>query len=154
MKTHTQPDWNSLVAEFGRLIGADGLEIDSAGACRLDLGDGLGIDFEKDLQVGLHLYCTMPPVPELDRPAAALRLMAENYSAQRHHSQAAFAYDEGSGEFLLHLHLPDSIHGLEEFESAVRHFTEHAEHWTKVIHSGLSESPSPATSAVQIPHFA
>lgn len=35
-----KPDWNTLVTEFGRLIGADGLEIDSAGACRLELGDG------------------------------------------------------------------------------------------------------------------
>jgi len=154
MKTHTQPDWNTLVSEFARLIGADGLEIDSAGACRLELGDGFGIDFEKDLEGGLHLYCTMPPVPEQDRPVAALRLLAENYSAQRHHSQASFAYDQGSGEFLLHLRLPDAIHGLAEFEIAVRDFTENAEQWTKVFHAGFAESSAPATSTVQMPHFA
>ena len=149
-----KPGWNTLVTEFGRLIGADGLEIDSADACRLELGDGFGIDFEKDLEGGLHLYCTMPPVPEQDRPAAALRLMAENYSAQRKHSQASFAYDQGSGEFLLHLRLPDAIHGLEEFEAAVRHFTEHAEQWTKEFHAGLAGGATPAASGLQMPHFA
>lgn len=139
---HTQ-NWNSLVTEFGRLIGADGLEIETAGACRLELGDGLGLDLEKDLQEGLHLYCTMPPVPEADRPAAALHLMAENYSSQRKHSQATFAYDKDSGEFLLHLQLSDSIETLEDFEAAVRHFTEHAEHWIKNIHAGLLETDAP-----------
>jgi hypothetical protein len=79
--------------------------------------------------------------------------MAENYSAQRHHSLATFAYDQGSGEFLLHLRLPDSIHGLEEFESAVRHFTEHAEHWTHAIHTGLLELHQPAAMA-HGPNFA
>ena len=38
-------NWNTLVTEFGRLIGADGFEIETAGACRLELGDGLGIDY-------------------------------------------------------------------------------------------------------------
>jgi hypothetical protein len=146
-------NWNTLVTEFGRLIGADGLEIETAGACRLELGDGLGIDFELDLQGGLHLYCTMPPVPEPDRPAAALHLMAENYSSQRKHSQATFAYDESSGEFLSHLRLPESIHTLEEFEAAVRQFTEHAEHWTHAIHTGLLELHQPAAMA-HGPNFA
>jgi hypothetical protein len=149
---HTK-NWNTLVTEFGRLIGADGLEIDSAGACRLELGDGLGIDFEKDLQKGLHLYCSMPPVPEPDRPAIALRLLEENYAAHRKHSRDAFTYDAASGEFLLHLQLSDSIHTLEDFEAAVRQFTEHAEHWTHAIHAGLLELYPPATVA-QAPNFA
>jgi len=148
-----QSHWNNLVAEFGRLIGADGLEIETAGACRLELGSGLGIDFELDLQGGLHLYCTMPPVPEPDRPASALHLMAENYSSQRKHSQAAFAYDKDSGEFLLHLQLPDSIETLEDFEAAVRQFTEHAEHWIHAIHTGLLGLHQPA-AMVHGPNFA
>jgi hypothetical protein len=150
--THAQ-NWNSLVTEFGRLIGSDGLEIETAGACRLELGDGLGIDFERDLQGGLHLYCTMPPVPEADRPAIALRLLAENYSAHRKHSRNAFTYDEGSGEFLLHLHMPESIHSLEDFEAAVRQFTEHAEHWTHAIRTGLLEL-TPQAPVAHAPNFA
>lgn len=145
--------WNALVEEFGRLIGADGLEIETAGACRLELGGGLGIDFERDLQGGLHLYCSLPPVPEPDRPALALQLMAENYAAHRKHSQDAFAYDAGSGEFLLHLRLPDSIATIEDFEVAVRHFTEHAEHWFHATHAGFRELNAPAVVA-QTPNFA
>jgi hypothetical protein len=147
----SQNNWTNLVAEFGRLIGAVGLEIETAGACRLELGSGLGIDFEADLLGGLHLYCAMPPVPEQDRPATALRLLAENYAAQRKHTDATFAYDEGSGEFLLHQRLPDSIQSLEAFEGAVRQFTEHAEHWTHTIHSGPADTPSTANFA---PNFA
>lgn len=146
-------NWNTLVEEFGRLIGADGLEIETAGACRLELGDGLGIDFEKDLQGGLHLYCSMPPVPESERPAAALHLMAENYTAHRKHSHDAFAYDADSGEFLLHLRLPESIETLEDFEAAVRQFTEHAKHWSHAIHAGLREL-HPAIIAADAPNFA
>ena len=146
-------NWNALVTEFGRLIGAEGLELETSGACRLELGDGLGIDFETDLQGGLHLYGTMPPVPEADRPAIALRLLAENYSAHRKHSRDAFTYDEGSGEFLLHLQLPEAIETLEDFEAAVRQFTEHAEHWTHSIHAGLLELTPPATVA-DAPNFA
>jgi len=146
-------NWNTLVTEFGRLIGAEGLELETAGACRLELGDGLGIDFERDLQGGLHLYCTMPPVPEADRPAIALRLLAENYSAHRKHSRDAFSYDEGSGEFLLHLQLPEAIETLEDFEAAVRQFTEHAEHWSHAIHAGLQELHPPAAMS-HAPNFA
>lgn len=141
-------NWNILVTEFGRLIGAEGLELETAGACRLELADGLGIDFEMDLQGGLHLYCSMPPVPEANRPAIALRLLAENYSAHRKHSQAAFIYDGGSGEFLLHLDLPESIETLEDFEAAVRQFTEHAEHWAHAIHAGCLEVAITDTTAL------
>ena len=153
MKPHNPPDWNSLVKEFGALIGAEGLEIESAGACRLELGGSLGIDFEKDLQGGLHLYCTLPPVREQERPASALRLLAANYSAQREHSLIAFAFDEASGDFLVHLQLPETIHTMEDFEIAVRDFTDRAEHWTQMMLDGLTEYPSVATEN-QPPSFA
>jgi hypothetical protein len=139
--------WESLVAEFGQLIGADGLEIASAGACRLELDERLAIDFELDLHQGLHLYCVMPAIALEHRGAVALGLMAQNYLNQRRHVDATFSHDEGAGAFLLHLRVPEQVTTLEDLEAVIRDFTETAEAWSLKLEGGRlegeAEAPSP-----------
>ncbi len=127
--------WEPLVEEFGRLIGADGLEIATAGACRLELDARLGIDFELDSQGSLHLYCELPSVKADHRPAVALALLARNYVNQRQHIAAEFSWDEANGIFLLHSKVEQAAASLEAFEAAVRQFTQVAEEWVQRLAS-------------------
>lgn len=143
--------WSTLVARFGRLIGVDGLEIESAGACRLELDERLAIDFEVDLNNQLHLYSVMPSVPADVRPAVALRLLSENYAAHRRHDHSMFVHDEGAGVFLLHRRMPDTVETVEEFELIVRSFSEAAESWIDRIDGDLSRPPAVASTESVVP---
>ena len=134
--------WENLVSEFGRLIGVPDLEIESAGACRLEFDERLSMDFELDAQGGLHLYSVMPTVPAHLRPAVALQLIGHNYSAQRQHAEAAFCFDEGAGDFLLHVRVPDHIDELAAFEAVVRRFAETAELWIPKVDALSTEGGS------------
>lgn len=127
--------WEPLVEEFGRLIGAEGLEIATAGACRLELDARLDIDFELDAQGSLHLYCELPPVMADDRPAVALALLAKNYVNQRQHIAAEFSWDQATSTFLLHSKVAPDATSLEAFEAAVRQFTQVAEEWVQRLES-------------------
>jgi hypothetical protein len=48
MTTPNQPDWNSLVSEFGRSIGLSEMSLGDTGLCRVELDDRTAIDFETD----------------------------------------------------------------------------------------------------------
>lgn len=139
--------WEALVEEFGRLIGAEGLEIASAGACRLELDARLGIDFELDSQGGLHIYCELPSVKANNRPAVALALLGQNYLNQRQHVSAEFSWDEATGLFLLHSKVSPAATSLEAFEAAVRQFTEVAEEWVRRLESDSWGSAAAAPEA-------
>jgi hypothetical protein len=141
--------WPTLFTDFGRILGLADFDIESTGACRLELDERIALDFELDLEGALHLYCVMPPVAQADRPAAALRLLSENYAMQRRHSLANFLFDEGLQQFLLHLRMPASIQSLADFEAVVRQFVEHAEHWHSTLSSGVfAGEPSPPGFAI------
>jgi Tir chaperone protein (CesT) family len=130
MKTHTQPDWNSLVSEFGRSIGLSEMSLGDTGLCRVELDDCTAIDFETDGVGRLHLYCILPKVSETSRPTLHSAMLEANYSGHREALPVRFAIDPANREELLHFTVPaESAESLETFSTLVSDFSALAHVW-------------------------
>lgn len=119
--------WRELVKEFGVRIRLRGLELDEGGLCRVILDECTAIDFELDAEDRLHLYCVLPPSAQSQQ--LTLALLEENYALHRAPYSMAFGRDRDAGEMVLHLYLPPQIETLDQFDEALKAFSETACRW-------------------------
>jgi len=152
MKTPVHPDWNSLVAEFGRSIGLEEMSLGDTGLCRVELDEVTAIDFEIDGDGRLHLYCILPKVPEVSRPALHTAMLESNYSGHRAVAPVCFAIDPANGEEILHFMVPaEGDHSLEIFSTLVSDFSALAHAWCHKCRDFRNEAPSASSAPVSNP---
>ncbi len=137
------PDWNTLVTEFGRSIGLEEMSLGDVGLCRVELDEVTAIDFETDGDGRLHLYCILPKVAEVSRRALHSSMLEANYSGHRAVAPVCFAIDPANGEEILHLTIPGERDlSLETFSTLISDFSVFAHVWCHKCRDFRSEAPS------------
>jgi hypothetical protein len=132
------------LAELGSLLGLGALAFNEYGLCRLQFDESLIVDLESaDGGATLHLSGALGALP--DSAEVCETLLHANFLGEGT-GGAAFAWDQGRGELLLHRTIAAAQLDATGLASAVETFVNFYEGWTRKL-AELAGGPSSATTA-------